>query len=218
MGKELYPNDVVGVRKVGTNFGHDCDEHVFLLGEGSRVQTVARSEQSEALVWQPFCGSNSDRIGQKLSNVCFDSDGGLSDGKQLIDEGNQSNKHQTDDVCTKGGTRHVGIIGVVDNGSDFGVRGIIDDQSGLDLDLSDELCMLLGVDEDILVEKELSDFIKNAVREVGIELVNLVDLGHHVSSLLESEALCFLSGVHVVIGGNVEIASNTLVTVVTDDL
>ena len=207
--EELYPDDVVGVWKIGTNLGHDCDKHVFLLGERTRVQTVTRSEQSEALVGKPSCGSNSDGICQELGNVCFDGDGRLSDGEQLVDESEQSNEDQANNVCAKGSARHVGIVGVVDDGSDLGVRRVVDNQGGLDLYLGDELRMLVGVDEDVLVEQELPDLVENAVREVGIELVDLPDFGHHVSCLLESKAICFLSGMDVVISRDVEITGRS---------
>ena len=49
----LNPDDQVGVRSVVRNVGHDGDKHMLLLGEGTRVERMAHSEESNAIIGQP---------------------------------------------------------------------------------------------------------------------------------------------------------------------
>lgn len=86
LGKVLDPDDVVGIWRVVGDISHDCDEHVFLFGEWSRVQTVASAENCEAPIREPSLGGFSDRVGKKLGDVGHDPDGRLSNVEQLVDE------------------------------------------------------------------------------------------------------------------------------------
>lgn len=44
LGEILDPDDIVCVRRVVGDISHDCDEHVFLLSEWPRVQTMASAK------------------------------------------------------------------------------------------------------------------------------------------------------------------------------
>ncbi len=151
LGQVLHPDDEVGVRAAPTHAGHDGDEHVLLLGEGAGIQTVAGAKQGEPPVREGPSHGHADGVREQLSHVAANVDGRLADGEKLVDKGEKDGEEQADHPGPDGGRRGGGVIEVIDNGSDLGVRTVVRDQSHVDFHFLDNSLMLLRVVKDIRI-------------------------------------------------------------------
>lgn len=209
----LSPDDVVGVRDVVRNVGHDCDEHVLLAVERARVERDAGAKDSEADVGKSLLPQLAQGVSEQLGNVGQNRDGWVADGEELVHEGEQGGEEQTDNPRTNGRRRHGGVVVVVDDGAHLRVGRVARDEGGLKLHLLDQSLVLLGVLEDVVVLEESLNLLDNDEREVGVLLVDLVDVEHHVANLLQRHLRSELLGLKQIVLGDVELLLDVLVVV-----
>lgn len=123
--------------------------------------------------------------GKHLRHVGSDGNGGLTNREQLVDESTTNDEEKTNRPCSEGTDGSVWVISVVDDGSDLCVGGILGDENGFELHLSNELLVVLGVFKNFWLVDEYLDVLKDTMREVLVVLVHDVDFFHNCNGGLQ---------------------------------
>ena len=105
---------------------------------------------------------------QQLSNVGTNRDTRVTNAEELVDETSSSHEDDTDEPSTEGAGRHHGVIMVIDNGANFGIRGIDDDQGSFDPELLIHPLVLKRIVPESLIELVPVGCLEYARREVWI--------------------------------------------------
>lgn len=148
-GQDLSPDDVLSVRQTLSHSGHQGDEHMLLLVESTRVETVLNAEKSKAPVWYDLLPGLTKREGKQLGDVRSDTDGWVADREQLVDCSESNREEDANRPCTNRRARGVDIIDVIDNTTDLGVWRVVSDECSLQLHFPNKLLVFLGVLEDV---------------------------------------------------------------------
>lgn len=194
---DLNPDDVVGVGGRLGDGGHDGDEHVLLLVEGTGVQAVASAEEGESPIREYLGEEDADGVGKKLRDVLQDADGRVTNLEETINGSNSAREGDTDDPCTNGGAGHGGIIVVVDNRSHLGVGRVVGDEGSLNLHLVDELLVLLGALKDVLVGQKFFNFVESGLRKVGVTAMQGPNLLHELREVLATAEKSQTNGIEL---------------------
>ncbi len=129
-------------------------KHLFLPGEWPRVKAVTDAPQRETYVRQELLAGLAKRVGKQLCYVGLDSDGWLTYGEQLVDEGEDDNKTYTNEPSPDGAAWYSVIVMIINHGTDLGVRAVHCDQGRLKLHFFYEDGILLRVLSNLIIAFE----------------------------------------------------------------
>ena len=105
---------------------------------------------------------------QQLGDVRTDRDPRVTDAEKLVDETSSSDEDDTDEPSTESAGGHEGVVVVIDNGANLGIRGVDDDQSSLNPELLIDPPVLKRIVPQGLVELVHVGCLEDARREVWI--------------------------------------------------
>ena len=126
---------------------------MFLEIELPGIETPSVTERGELPGREDRFQEFASREGEQLSDICCDSNAGLTNAKELVDETSETVDQQTcagmpsvrqdsenaividipgcnedcsDKPSTEGARRHCGIVVVIDHSTNLGVRGVLE--------------------------------------------------------------------------------------------
>lgn len=108
-----------------------------------------------------------------MGDIGTDGDTGVTDTEELVDETSSGDEDDTDEPSTESAGRHEGVIVIVHNGANLGIRGIDDDQRSLDPEFLIDPPVLKGIVPEDLVELVHVGCFEHARREVWVLAVLL---------------------------------------------
>ncbi len=155
---ELNDNDITRVANVEGDIGHDGNEHVLLASELARVDER----------WEPISPELAKRIGNKLGDDLIDVDRWLTEREQLVDQCTKASEEKADSPGADGIDGLAGVISRGDDGADFNIRRVIDDEGGFHLDFFEQALIVDGILLDVGVLGEVAGENEYARGEEGI--------------------------------------------------
>lgn len=102
LGQILHPDNVVGVGRIICHVCHDGDEHMLFFRKGPWIERVVGAKEGETDIRQPILAGLAHRVGQQLGDVGHDTDGGLANIEQLVDEGQETAESQANGPTADG--------------------------------------------------------------------------------------------------------------------
>jgi len=118
---------------------------VFLLVERTGVQTPGVTESGELPVGQDLLQGLSSGVTQNLNNVSIDGDTRLANAEELVDERTSSNENNSKNPRPEGARGDAWVIVVVDDSTNFSIRGVDRNESGLNFEFLKDVLILNGI-------------------------------------------------------------------------
>lgn len=144
---------------------------------------MSNTEQSKTDVRQISRSCFADWEAKQLHNWSLQENRRLSNTEQLVDKCQQDHKPDTDHPCTDGGTGQFGVVMVVDDCSNLGIRAVRGEQRDFELGLLNNFAVFLWLLGNGTIFKELLQAPERSRGEVWIMLVSLEKLRSDLSGV-----------------------------------